>query len=413
MGDRFDVAVVGAGIVGLATAHALRARDRERSVVILDKEPDVAAHQTGHNSGVVHSGVYYRPGTLKARLCLDGRARLIEFATRERIRWQRIGKVIVAAERDEISELDTIEGRARANGVGDVRRLAAGELESRLPGVRGVAALEVPSAGIIDYPAVAHRLAERLRADGVATELASGVQSATLSDESWRLDTPNGAVRARYVINCAGLESDLLAERMGVVPPVSIVPFRGDYYRLSERLRPRIPCLVYPVPDADVPFLGVHLTPTVDGELLAGPNAALALSREGYRSGEWTLAQLVRMATFPGTVGLAERYGTYAVHEWFKSWSRSEFLGAVRKLWPAVEEGDLVGRTAGVRAQAVRRDGSLEDDFVLVPGPRALHVLNAPSPAATAAFAIAEHIVDAVGGPTAAAPGGAPAGQRS
>jgi len=245
------------------------------------------------------------------------------------------------------------------------------------------------------------------------TELASGVRSATLSDESWRLDTPNGAVRARYVINCAGLESDLLAERMGVVPPVSIVPFRGDYYRLSERLRPRIPCLVYPVPDADVPFLGVHLTPTVDGELLAGPNAALALSREGYRSGEWTLAQLVRMATFPGTVGLAERYGTYAVHEWFKSWSRSEFLGAVRKLWPAVEEGDLVGRTAGVRAQAVRRDGSLEDDFVLVPGPRALHVLNAPSPAATAAFAIAEHIVDAVGGPTAAAPGGAPAGQRS
>jgi len=239
------------------------------------------------------------------------------------------------------------------------------------------------------------------------------VRSATLGETGWDLDTPKGSIRARFVINCAGLESDLLAERMGVAPPISIVPFRGDYYRLSERLRPRIPCLVYPVPDTEVPFLGVHLTPTVDGDLLAGPNAALALSREGYRSGDWTLAQLVRMATFPGTVGLAERYGSYSVREWLKSWSRGEFLTAVQKLWPAVDEGDLVGRTAGVRAQAVRRDGSLEDDFVLVPGPRSLHVLNAPSPAATAAFAIAERVVDASAAPGLSARGASAAGQRS
>ena len=219
---------------------------------------------------------------------------------------------------------------------------------------------------------------------------------------------------AGYVINCGGLQSDMLAETMGVRPPVRIVPFRGDFYRLSERLRPRIPCLVYPVPDPDVPFLGVHLTPTVDGQLLAGPNAALALSREGYRGGQWTLAELAQMALFPGTLGLARRYGVYAAREWLKSWSPSEFLAAVRRLWPAVEEADLVGRTSGVRAQAVRPDGSLEDDFVLVPGPHALHVLNAPSPAATAAFAIGEKVADEAGFPRAGASGGsAGPGERS
>jgi L-2-hydroxyglutarate oxidase len=199
------------------------------------------------------------------------------------------------------------------------------------------------------------------------------------------------------VINCAGLQCDLLAEAMGVRPPVRIVPFRGDFYHLSARLKPRIPCLVYPVPDPDVPFLGVHLTPTVDGELLAGPNAALALSREGYRGGQWTLAELAQMALFPGTVGLARRYGAYAAREWLKSWSPAEFLAAVKRLWPEVEEQDLGERTSGVRAQAVRQDGSLEDDFVLVPGTNSLHVLNAPSPAATAAFAIAERVADEAG----------------
>src|SRR5271157_2676570 len=414
MGDRFDVAIIGAGIVGLATARTILERHPDRSIVVLEKEPAVASHQSGHNSGVVHSGVYYRPGSLKARLCLDGRAKLLAFAAHERIRCARIGKVIVASSPEETPALAAIEEKARANGVSDVRRLSPGELESRLPGVVGAGAVEVPSAAIIDYPGVVRRLVELLSAGGVGTRLACGVRSAKLGDHGWVLDTASGEIAARFVINCAGLQSDLVAEAMGVAPPVRIVPFRGDFYQLSERLRPRIPCLVYPVPVEDVPFLGVHLTPTVEGELLAGPNAALALSREGYRGGQWTLAELAQMALFPGTVGLARRYGMYAAREWLKSWSPAEFLSAVRRLWPAVEESDLVGRTSGVRAQAVRPDGSLEDDFVLVPGTHSLHVLNAPSPAATAALAIGERVADEAGFGRGASSGGpAGPGQRS
>jgi (S)-2-hydroxyglutarate dehydrogenase len=414
MGERFDVAIVGAGMVGLATAWTVRGRYPEKSLVVLEKENEVASHQSGHNSGVVHSGVYYRPGSLKARLCLEGRAQLIDFAAHEGLRCRRIGKVIVASRNQELPALATIEERARANGVTTVRRLAPGELAARLPEVVGVAAVEVPSAAIIDYREVARRLASLLTARGAVLRLSSGILAAELRNGAWRLQTSAGEVDASYVINCAGLESDLVCRAMGIVPPVTIVPFRGDFYYLSERLRSRIPCLVYPVPDPDVPFLGVHLTPTVDDELLAGPNAALALAREGYRRGQWTLSQLSRMAMFPGTVGLARRYGRYAAHEWLSSWSPAEFLADVRTLWPAVEELDLVGRSSGVRAQAVRPNGSLEDDFVLVRGTQSLHVLNAPSPAATAAFAIGRKVADEAGFPESVpAPAPSASGQPS
>jgi len=414
MAERFDVAIVGAGIVGLATARAIHERRPDSTVVVLDKEREVAAHQSGHNSGVVHSGVYYRPGSLKARLCLEGRAALLEFAARENVRCRKIGKVIVASRPEELPALRTIEERARANGVADVRPLSPAEMQSRLPEVVGVAALEVPSAAIIDYREVARRLVALLAAGGVVTRLSSEVRSTALGDGGWTLDTPMGEVSARYVINCGGLGSDLLARRMGVSPPVTIVPFRGDFYHLGERLRPRVPCLVYPVPDPDLPFLGVHLTPTVDGELLAGPNAALALAREGYRHGQWTLSQLSRMAMFPGTIGLARRYGAYSAREWLKSWSPAQFLSSIQTLWPTVEAADLASRSSGVRAQAVRPDGSLEDDFVLVPGPRSLHVLNAPSPAATASFAIGMRVAYEAGFvPTGAPPVAPSTGQRS
>jgi (S)-2-hydroxyglutarate dehydrogenase len=397
MVEQFDVAVVGAGMVGLATARAVHEREPHRSIVVLDKEPKVAAHQSGHNSGVIHSGVYYRPGSLKARFCLEGRAQLLAFAEQEHLRYRRIGKVIVASRAEELPALATIEERARANGVASVRRLTPEELHEKLPEVVGVAAVDVPSAAIIDYREVAEHLAVGLRGRGGVVRLSSGIRSARMKNGGWSLDTPTGEFGARFVINCAGLESDLIAQAMGVVSPVAIVPFRGDFYHLSARLRPRVPCLVYPVPDPDVPFLGVHLTPTVEGELLAGPNAALALDREGYRRGQWSLSQLTRMALFRGTIGLARRYGMYAAHEWLSSWSPREYLSAIRTLWPAVEADDLIGRSSGVRAQAVRPDGSLEDDFVLVRGPQSLHVLNAPSPAATAAFAIGERVADEAG----------------
>jgi (S)-2-hydroxyglutarate dehydrogenase len=397
MAERFDLAVVGAGIVGLATARAIRRRRPDWSVAILEKERSVGAHQTGHNSGVVHSGVYYRPGSLKARLCLEGRATLLDFARQEQIRVRPVGKLIVAANDRELAALGELEARARANGVTSVTRLSGPELASRLPGVAGAGALQVPTASIIDYPRVARRLGELLTKDGVAVEADAGVRSAVPTDDGWRLDGSGTDRKARFVVNCAGLQADLVARSMGVRSPIEIVPFRGDFYRLSARLATKIPCLVYPVPDPELPFLGVHLTPTVDGALLAGPNAALALAREGYRRGQWELEELARMALFPGTLGLARRYGRFAAREWLRSWNRAAYLGAVRTIWPEATGADLGDRSSGVRAQAVRRDGSLEDDFVFVRAERALHVLNAPSPAATAAFAIAERVADAAG----------------
>lgn len=398
MSESFDLVVVGAGIVGLTTARAVRARHPEWSIALIEKEREVGAHQTGHNSGVVHSGVYYRPGSLKARLTLEGRVALLDYAARERIPTRPIGKVIVAQRREELAALEQLRERAVANGVGSARRLTGEELRTRLPGVTGVAALDVPSAAIIDYALVARTIASRLRESGVPVHTGGGPATARGTDGSWTLRWGSGEWRARFVVNCAGLEADLLARSMGVPPPVTIVPFRGDYYHLSDRVRARVPCLVYPVPDPDLPFLGVHLTPTMHDELLLGPNAALALAREGYSPGQVDLRELGRMLSYPGMVGLARKYAGLAAREWLRSWSPVAYLETARALWPDLERVDMGRRTSGVRAQAVRRDGSLEDDFVLARGPQALHVLNAPSPAATASFAIAERIADALDG---------------
>lgn len=396
MTESFDFAVVGGGIVGLTTARSLRRRHPDRSIVLLEKEREVGLHQTGHNSGVVHSGVYYRAGSLKARLTLEGRVTLLAFAESEQIPTRTLGKVIVAQRREELATLQELLGRARANGVDSVRRLTGEELQVRLPGVAGIGGLDVPSAAIIDYTAVARTLAVRLREAGVAIRTAHGLTGGHESGERWTLGLDGDDLGARFVINCAGLEADLVARSMGVDPPVAIVPFRGDYYRLPDRIRAQVPCLVYPVPDPNLPFLGVHLTPTVHDELLVGPNAALALAREGYSPGRVDLRELGRLLAFRGTVGLARQYAGLAAREWLRSWSPSAYLETARTLWPGLKRDDLGSRTSGVRAQAVRRDGSLEDDFVFVHGPRALHVLNAPSPAATASFAIAERIADAV-----------------
>jgi len=396
MTERFDVAVIGAGIVGLASARAILARAPGLSIAVLEKERGIASHQTGHNSGVVHSGVYYKPGSLKAGLCLAGRRALLEFAEERGIRSARIGKFIVASRKEELPALDTIEGRARANRVPDVRRIDGTELRSRAPGVEGVAALDIPSAAIIDYPAVARALAQELEGHGgVRTD--SGVETATPRAEGWTLVTTSGEVECRFVVNCAGLECDLVAALMGVRPPVAIVPFRGDYYHVTEPTRSSITTLIYPLPDPEMPFLGVHLTPMIDGSVLAGPNAAIAFAREGYRPGTLDPYELARLAAFSGTFGMLRRYGGIAAREWLRSWGPAEFLAAIRVLYPAARRADLGARTSGVRAQAVRANGSMEDDFVFVHGPSALHVLNAPSPAATASFAIGERIATEAG----------------
>jgi len=366
--------VVGGGLVGLATAWAVRSRRPDLSLAVLEKERSVGAHQSGHNSGVVHSGVYYRPGSLKARLTLEGRERLLAFAEHEHLPVGRIGKLIVATRKEELPALDDIAARGKANGVAGLERLAAPDLRARIPGLAGIAGLEVPSAAIVDFPAIAERLAEKLGALGARVEVGCAVHAPARTDAGWTLAAPSGDVRAGFVINCAGLQADRLAVAMGIHPPVAIVPYRGDFYRLSDRAKP-----------------------PVHGEVLAGPNAALALAREGYQPGRLELEQLWEMAALPGLPKLVRNYGTLAAREWLKSWSPAQFLDAVRTLWPDATEADFVSRTSGVRAQAVRPDGRMEDDFVMVPGPAALHVLNAPSPAATASFAIGDRVADEAG----------------
>ncbi|EQD45952.1 transcriptional regulator, partial [mine drainage metagenome] len=390
---RVDVAVVAGGVVGLATARELVRRRPELRIAVLEREASLGAHQTGHNSGVVHSGVFYAAGSLKARLTMRGRAALLDFCAAERLPSRPIGKLVVAPTAADLPRLDRVEARARANGVPGVARRSAAELGEILPGLRAVAALEVPSATVVDFRAVALGIAEGLRRGGTEVRPGVPVLGAERTADGWRLRTGTGDVPAGFVVNCAGLGSDLLARAMGADPRVRIVPFRGDFYELDGPSRRAVRTLVYPVPDPRFPFAGVHLTPTVDGRLVAGPNAALALARDGYRRGAFRPAEVARLVAYPGARRLLYRYPGVAAREWLRSWSPSAFLAAIRAIWPAATAGELGARRSGVRAQAVRPDGSLEEDFVLVRAPGALHVVNAPSPAATAAFAIAEEVV--------------------
>ncbi len=397
MAERVDVAVVGGGIVGLATATEIARRRPELRLAVVEKEAAIGCHQTGHNSGVVHSGVFYAPGSRKAALTLRGRAALLAYCARERLPVGPIGKLVVAPTPAAVPALDRIAARARANGVAGVVRRSPQELAERLPGLRAAAALDVPSAAIVDFRAVARRLAEGLARRGGEIRLGVRVEGAARAPDGWRLSTSEGEIAAGLVVNCAGLGSDLLARSMGAAPGVRIVPFRGDFYELNGPTRLAVRTLVYPVPDPRFPFAGVHLTPTVDGRLLAGPNAALALAREGYARGAVETAEVARLLTHPEPWRLLRRAPGAAAREWLRSWSPAEFLAAIRTLWPSAAPEELGARRSGVRAQAVRPDGTLEEDFVLVRAPGALHVVNAPSPAATASFAIAEEIVGAAG----------------
>ncbi|MGP8072169.1 MAG: L-2-hydroxyglutarate oxidase [Thermoplasmata archaeon] len=394
MVDRFDIAVLGGGIVGLAAARSLHRIRPTASIAVVEKEDEFGSHQTGHNSGVIHSGILYAAGSLKARFTLEGRRQLLEFCAAEGIPTLPVGKLIVAADPFEEKALDGLLERARVNGVPEVSRLDQEGLRAAAPGVAGTGAVRVPSTAIVDYPTVAHHLAHRLEQDSITMLRNHEVTDARRDDGGWILTTSTEPVGARFVVNCAGLQADLLARCLAVEPSVSIVPFRGDFFELEGTPRERVRTLLYPVPDPRVPFVGVHLTPTVAGPLLAGPNAALALAREGYRPGSFDANELGRLATFPGVWALLRQYPGMAAHEWLRSWSPAAFLSAIRKLWPDTGPENLGARRSGIRAQAMRRDGSLVEDFVLTPGPAALHVLNAPSPAATAAFAIGDRIAE-------------------
>lgn len=394
------IAVVGGGIVGLATAWHLARRGRP--VVVLEAEARLAAHQSGRNSGVVHSGLYYRPGSAKARLCAEGREALYRFCAEEGIACRRTGKLVVAAAAEELPRLDELERRGRANGLAGLERLATDDLRERFPEVAGVAGLFVAETGIADYPAVVAALARRTAELGGEVRTEARVTAVRGGAGGLTIETAGGApVAASFLVNCAGLQSDRVARLAGARPEVRIVPFRGDYLELAPGAPWPVAVPVYPVPDPRFPFLGVHLTPTLDGRVEVGPNAVLALDRHGYRRGSVALADAWATLSYPGFWRLAGRHARYGAGEVWRSLNRRAFVRAVRRLAPGLGAADFVRGWSGVRAQALDRRGNLVDDFHIVRGERAVHVLNAPSPAATAALAIGREIADLVTGPGA------------
>ncbi|MGW4208302.1 L-2-hydroxyglutarate oxidase [Lentzea sp. NPDC004789] len=382
-----SVVVIGGGIVGLAVAAELASRGAR--VTVLEKEKRWGAHQTGHNSNVVHAGLYYKPGSLKARMSVAGNASMVAFAQEHGVPVEVCGKLVVATSEDELPRLHDLAARAEANGV-PAKLVSAGEAREYEPEVACVAALRVESTGIIDYPAVCAALVRSL--DGHDLRLQSPALAIRTVGSSVEVATPQGVVRADALVNCAGLQSDRIARLAGLHPAARIVPFRGEYYEL--RRTDLVRGLIYPVPDPTLPFLGVHLTRMLDGSVHCGPNAVLALRREGYRWSDVSLTDLAEVARFPGAWRLARKYARTGVDEVLRSLSRKRFAASLARLVPAVREDDLVRAESGVRAQAMLPDGSLVDDFLIETGPRQVHVLNAPSPAATGSLEIAKYVAN-------------------
>ncbi len=393
-----DFCVVGGGIVGLATALRLLERQPGASLVLIEKESTVAAHQTGHNSGVIHAGVYYAPGSLKARLCREGAAVTKEFAARHGIPVEVCGKLIVATSALELQRMEALEGRARQNGL-EIHRLSAADLQREEPGVAGVGALLVPSTGIVDYRLISRTMAAEITRLGGEIRLGEKVTGIREEGNGVSVRTDQGAVTARRLVACAGLQSDRLAVLAGLQINHRIVPFRGEYYVLDPRLNGAVRHLIYPVPDPDMPFLGIHLTRMIDGRVTVGPNATLGLSREGYPRLSVNLLDMGAMLAFPGFWKTMLSNLPYAAGEVRNSLSRRVYLKQCQKNFQALTLADLQPYPAGIRAQAVMRDGAMVHDFLFLATERMLHVCNAPSPAATSAMPIADGIVDRLLGP--------------
>jgi L-2-hydroxyglutarate oxidase LhgO len=390
-GDRFDAVVVGGGILGLATASELLRRRPDWSVVVFEKERELAAHQTGRNSGVIHTGIYYAAGSLKAQLCREGRELLFTFCDEEGIPYELCGKVVVAVEDGERAALSELERRGRANGV-QLERIDGRRLRELEPHCAGNDALHVPGTGLVDFRAVSAALARRIARDGGQIATGTAVLRVDESSSAVHVATGNGLVEARLAICCAGVGADALAG--GTRSETRIIPFRGDYFALKPDAARLCRNLIYPVPDARFPFLGVHVNRRPDGQVWAGPNAVVALAREGYRRRDFAVRDAWSTLTYPGFLRLAREHWRLGLREVLRDWIRPLYAAEVRRYLPDLSAGDLAPAPAGIRAQAVARDGRVLDDFLFREGRRTLHVLNAPSPAATSSLAIARRIVD-------------------
>ena len=395
MADReADLLIIGAGIVGLATALETTRRFPALRIVVVEKENRVAAHQTGHNSGVIHSGLYYKTGSLKARNCVAGAASMKRFCQEQSIPYEECGKLVVATNAEELPRLEQLHQRGIANGVPGLRMLQRDQFREIEPHCEGVAALQVPSTGIVDYTVVAQKYAELIgRAGG---EIVFNAKVVGLRDGGGSniVETQAGSFRARYVINCAGLYSDTITRMAGVETELEIIPFRGEYYEIRPERRSLVKSLIYPVPDPRFPFLGVHFTRRVNGSVEAGPNALLAFRREGYTGAAPDLGEAMGTLRFPGFWKMARKYWQKGLAEQYRSWVKSAFVKALQQMVPELTESDLAQGGSGVRAQAVDKNGNLLDDFQFVHNRNMIHVCNVPSPAATASLEIGKEIVE-------------------
>ncbi|OYP36998.1 L-2-hydroxyglutarate oxidase [Rhodopirellula sp. MGV] len=392
----YDFVVIGAGIVGLATASELLTRYPDCSLAVVDTENRVAKHQSGHNSGVIHSGIYYRPGSQRATTCRRGKVLMEAFCDHHQIPWERCGKVVVATNAAEVESLQRISERAEANGV-EFKRINSDELREIEPQASGIAALHVPESGIVNYARVCETLATLIRQRGGEIRFLAEVTSIQNLASSVVVGLKSGlSLSTGYLINCAGLQCDRVAQMAGVKTDVRIVPFRGEYYELAPGREHMVNHMIYPVPNPEFPFLGVHFTRMIDGGIECGPNAVLALAREGYRWNQISLRDMKQTVVFPGFQKLAFKHWKTGLGEMNRSLRKSAFVSALQKLLPTLQSSDLVAGRAGVRAQAVSAGGELIDDFLIESVGLSTHVLNAPSPAATASLAIAELIVDSI-----------------
>jgi L-2-hydroxyglutarate oxidase LhgO len=391
----YDVVIIGGGIIGLSTAMHLKCnRYPDWRVAVVEKESDLAIHQTGHNSGVIHSGIYYRPGSQKAQFSVDGVNSLTRFCDENEIEYERCGKVIVATQESELGRLQALYERGQANGVPGLEMVGPERLKEIEPHATGVKALWSPSTGIVDYTKVAAAYGRRFEEGGGEIFTGAPVQKISRFSETLTLETPKGTLESKHIINCAGLQADRVAAMMGEKLDVRIIPFRGEYYTLRPESHHLVKGLIYPVPDPRFPFLGVHYTRNIHGQVEAGPNAVLALKREGYRKRDWDPGDTWQYLSYPGFWKMSARFWKIGLGEIHRSYSKGVFVRDLQRLLPDIRDEHLVPGGSGVRAQAVSRSGVLLDDFNIVRGSEAVHVLNAPSPGATSSLAIGRHIVD-------------------
>ena len=390
--EKYDVIVVGAGIVGLATALQIKQQQPALKVMVLEKESKVAAHQTGNNSGVIHSGIYYKPGSLKALNCIEGYHLLIEFCKVHQIPFELCGKIIVATSESELTALDNIYKRGVENGLTGLRYINSEEIKAIEPETYGVKGLVVPQTGIVDYKVVANKYAEVFQSLGGVLMFNQKVVAVNAQVYEIQVKTSQQSFTTRLMVNCAGLYSDKVAAMTIPDLDIKIIPFRGEYYALKHEKRQMVKHLIYPVPDPNFPFLGVHFTRRIDGEIEAGPNAVLAFKREGYKKSQINLKELIESLTWSGFIAVFKKYWRTGFGEMYRSFSKAAFTKALQKLMPNIKASDLVVGGAGVRAQACDKTGGLIDDFAIRELPGQIHVLNAPSPAATSSLAIGKSI---------------------